>query len=221
MLARCCPLRASKQASAELPFGRSDSRPDPVGVQSASRIARSSVAGARVLLSQTPFHDPAHEPLPDFADEWFKRWDRGGDVTRWYTSEPTPAEMSNSATPASTASPNARRLHLPERARVHPPSQPVRVVELDAASAGTDDGRRRCAGVVVGDSQASPRRRSDQPGAVVRHDHLSLRRSRSRCTSRTSSGSRTNSESCSRTTPSPCNSCSTDCRCTSSRCIRR
>ncbi|WP_319449853.1 MULTISPECIES: metal-dependent hydrolase [unclassified Mycobacterium] len=41
----------------------------------------------RVLLSQTPFHDPVHEPLPAFADRWFERWDRGGDVTRWYSAE--------------------------------------------------------------------------------------------------------------------------------------
>jgi predicted metal-dependent hydrolase len=40
---------------------------------------------ARVLLSQTPFHDPGPQPLPEFADEWFARWDRGSDVTRWYT----------------------------------------------------------------------------------------------------------------------------------------
>lgn len=46
------------------------------------------VAAARVLLSQTPFHDPANEPLPEFADRWCGRWDAGGDVTRWYTGEP-------------------------------------------------------------------------------------------------------------------------------------
>jgi predicted metal-dependent hydrolase len=45
------------------------------------------VTTARVLLSQTPFHDPAGEPLPEFADRWFARWDRGGDVTHWYTAE--------------------------------------------------------------------------------------------------------------------------------------
>lgn len=45
------------------------------------------IAGRRVLLSQTPFHNPAHEPLPAFADEWFARWDRGEDVTRWYTAD--------------------------------------------------------------------------------------------------------------------------------------
>ena len=44
------------------------------------------VAAGRVLLSQAPFHKPEHEPLPQFADQWFQRWDRGGDVTRWYTS---------------------------------------------------------------------------------------------------------------------------------------
>ena len=45
------------------------------------------VTAGRVLLSQTPFHNPAHDPLPAFADRWFARWDRGGDVTRWYTGE--------------------------------------------------------------------------------------------------------------------------------------
>lgn len=45
------------------------------------------VAGARVMLSQTPFHDPAHEPLPAFAEDWFHRYDSGGDVTRWYSVE--------------------------------------------------------------------------------------------------------------------------------------
>ena len=45
------------------------------------------IAGARVMLSQTPFHDPAHEPLPAFAEGWFRRYDNGGDVTRWYSSE--------------------------------------------------------------------------------------------------------------------------------------
>jgi predicted metal-dependent hydrolase len=43
------------------------------------------LATARILMSQTPFHDPGPQPLPAFADEWFARWDRGGDVTRWYT----------------------------------------------------------------------------------------------------------------------------------------
>ena len=45
------------------------------------------VAAGRVLLSQTPFHDPAHEPLPEIADRWFERWNNGGDVTRWYTAD--------------------------------------------------------------------------------------------------------------------------------------
>jgi predicted metal-dependent hydrolase len=44
-------------------------------------------ATGRVLLSQTPFHNPEHVPLPEFADRWFQRWERGGDVTRWYTGE--------------------------------------------------------------------------------------------------------------------------------------
>jgi predicted metal-dependent hydrolase len=46
------------------------------------------IAAGRVLLSQTPFHNPANEPLPRFADRWFARWNSGGDVTRWYTAQP-------------------------------------------------------------------------------------------------------------------------------------
>jgi predicted metal-dependent hydrolase len=44
------------------------------------------VAVARVLLSQTPYHNPDHQPLPAFADAWFDRWNSGGDVTHWYAS---------------------------------------------------------------------------------------------------------------------------------------
>ncbi|MET0901584.1 MAG: metal-dependent hydrolase [Mycobacterium sp.] len=40
---------------------------------------------AGVLLSQTPYHNPEHQQLPAFADQWFDRWDRGGDVAHWYT----------------------------------------------------------------------------------------------------------------------------------------
>ncbi|BBX18665.1 metal-dependent hydrolase [Mycolicibacterium duvalii] len=39
---------------------------------------------SRVLLSQTPVHDPAHEPTPEFAERWFTRYDRGDDVAHWY-----------------------------------------------------------------------------------------------------------------------------------------
>ncbi|GAB1815808.1 metal-dependent hydrolase [Mycobacterium sp. MUNTM1] len=42
---------------------------------------------ARVLMSQTPLHDPAKEPLPEFADHWFERYNRGDDVCHWYSSE--------------------------------------------------------------------------------------------------------------------------------------
>jgi hypothetical protein len=44
------------------------------------------VAALRVLLSQTPFHKPDHQPLPAFADAWFERWNSGGNVTHWYAS---------------------------------------------------------------------------------------------------------------------------------------
>jgi predicted metal-dependent hydrolase len=71
----------------KIPFGRPRSTAmTPSAFSSVPRKER-LVAAGRVLLSQTPFHDPAHEPLPKFADRWFERWQRGGDVTRWYTAE--------------------------------------------------------------------------------------------------------------------------------------
>ena len=69
-----------------LPFGDAGIHPTPKAFSSVPRI-EILVAYSRVLLSQTPFHNPAHQPLPAFADRWFERWNSGGDVTRWYTGE--------------------------------------------------------------------------------------------------------------------------------------
>jgi predicted metal-dependent hydrolase len=69
------------------PFGPKRATPELPGPFSTVPFKDSVTAGVRVLLSQTPFHNPAHEPLPELASRWFERWDRGGDVTRWYTAE--------------------------------------------------------------------------------------------------------------------------------------
>ncbi|MFC4372835.1 metal-dependent hydrolase [Nocardia halotolerans] len=45
------------------------------------------VAMAGIVRSQLPRHNPAHESLPALADEWFRRYDEGYDVTRWYTAD--------------------------------------------------------------------------------------------------------------------------------------
>jgi predicted metal-dependent hydrolase len=39
----------------------------------------------RLALSQAPRHDPTHQPLPPFADEWLAHYTEGADVTHWYT----------------------------------------------------------------------------------------------------------------------------------------
>ncbi len=73
----------------KLRFGRTGAVPaTPSAFAQVSRMEFVVTAG-RVLLSQTPFHDPAGEPLPEFAEQWFRRWDNGGDVTRWYSAERT------------------------------------------------------------------------------------------------------------------------------------
>jgi hypothetical protein len=38
----------------------------------------------RLWLSQTPYHDPADQPLPDWADTWMREYDRGTDMTTFF-----------------------------------------------------------------------------------------------------------------------------------------
>lgn len=45
------------------------------------------VALGGVVRSQMPGHNPAHEKLPAMADEWFRRYEAGYDVQRWYTAD--------------------------------------------------------------------------------------------------------------------------------------
>ena len=43
----------------------------------------------RLALSQTPNHDPAEQPLPEWADTWMREYDRGTDMTAFFGSPPT------------------------------------------------------------------------------------------------------------------------------------
>ncbi|CAJ1505021.1 metal-dependent hydrolase [[Mycobacterium] kokjensenii] len=45
---------------------------------------------ARILESQAPWHDPARQPLPQFADVWFARHAAGADVAHWYSAAADP-----------------------------------------------------------------------------------------------------------------------------------
>jgi len=45
-------------------------------------------ANFRMLASQSPHHDPQHQPLPPFAAEWIARYDREENVSRWFSSQP-------------------------------------------------------------------------------------------------------------------------------------
>jgi predicted metal-dependent hydrolase len=38
----------------------------------------------RLWLSQTPYHDPAAQPLPDWADTWMREYERGTDMTTFF-----------------------------------------------------------------------------------------------------------------------------------------
>jgi hypothetical protein len=43
----------------------------------------------RLWLSQTPYHDPADQPLPDWADTWMREYERGTDMTTFFGAPPS------------------------------------------------------------------------------------------------------------------------------------
>ncbi len=43
----------------------------------------------RLAASQLPNHDPEDQPLPEFAATWAQRYERGDDVSHWYSSTAT------------------------------------------------------------------------------------------------------------------------------------
>jgi predicted metal-dependent hydrolase len=45
----------------------------------------------RLWLSQTPYHNPADQPLPDWADTWMREYDRGTDMTNFFGVPPSPS----------------------------------------------------------------------------------------------------------------------------------
>ena len=45
----------------------------------------------RLWLSQTPYHDPADQPLADWADTWMREYDRGTDMTTFFGASIGPA----------------------------------------------------------------------------------------------------------------------------------
>jgi predicted metal-dependent hydrolase len=60
-------------------------KPMLTGVSRADKLA--AVRG--LVNGQNPYFDPANEKLPAFADEWFRRYEDGEDITHWYGSELT------------------------------------------------------------------------------------------------------------------------------------
>lgn len=62
---------------------------------SAGEMLRMAVG---LVRSQMPGHDPTHQPLPEFADDWMAAYDRGVDVSTWYASRT--AELEDAAATA-------------------------------------------------------------------------------------------------------------------------
>jgi predicted metal-dependent hydrolase len=74
-----------KQALKQLPLVGDGSPPEPrpdfyAGVPTKDR----RTSGRRILMTQTPYHDPEHQPRPEFARGWFAQFDADADVAHWY-----------------------------------------------------------------------------------------------------------------------------------------
>ena len=160
---------------------------------------------------------------PEFADRWFERWERGGDVTRWYTAN-SPAEARrwpDSATRPSTTSPGHSAdftcqdapafIHLRNPFGLSNWTLPVLELMMVAGAV-----------LALWYSIRRLRRDGDPTNlALWFATVIYLFVIEIPLYFPNVFGVRTRSESCSRTTPSPCSSCSSACRCTSSRCIPR
>jgi hypothetical protein len=46
----------------------------------------------RLVLSQTPNHDPADQPLPGWVDTWIREYERGTDMTSFFGAAPSDIE---------------------------------------------------------------------------------------------------------------------------------
>lgn len=49
-----------------------------------------SIGGCRSWLGTMPWHNPEHQPLPEYFHEWSARFERGEDMTRTYGVGATP-----------------------------------------------------------------------------------------------------------------------------------
>lgn len=58
---------------------------DPFSDVPGSARFRSAIG---ILNSQLPWHDPTHQPLPNYYEEWLGHWAAGEDVTRIYGNPP-------------------------------------------------------------------------------------------------------------------------------------
>ncbi|QNG20709.1 metal-dependent hydrolase [Rhodococcus triatomae] len=77
--------RRRQRLRALLPFTRPDDQGPLLRAFDDLPLREQLVALAGIVRSQLPRHDPAHEKLPALADEWFRRYENGDDVTLWYT----------------------------------------------------------------------------------------------------------------------------------------
>lgn len=91
---RALPSRMyRREIAVRLPFLRrrilaEDGYPTALQDATAGELLRMAVG---LVRSQVPGHDPTHQPLPTFADEWLAAYDDGRAVERWYTSADAPA----------------------------------------------------------------------------------------------------------------------------------
>ncbi|MET0896597.1 MAG: metal-dependent hydrolase [Mycobacterium sp.] len=78
-------LSRKRALQRRLPFSKTPYDGPVANAFSHLPVREQLAALAGVVRSQIPGHDPAHEELPALAEEWFRRYDDGYEVTQWYT----------------------------------------------------------------------------------------------------------------------------------------
>lgn len=66
---------------------------EPVMLKDVSNIALIKMM-YRLTLSQLPFHNPAHQPLPSWAKVWLDSYDQGDDMARFWSASDVPPHLS-------------------------------------------------------------------------------------------------------------------------------
>lgn len=82
--ARAVGSSRSAMFGPRLPWQRATETGAPTMLGDVSTFSLATMM-SRLGLSQLPFHRPAHQPIPKWADVWFEHYDKGNDMSQFWS----------------------------------------------------------------------------------------------------------------------------------------